>query len=92
MTGASLQRRDVVRRLLAPRGPDLLVVGGIGSPSWDITATADNPKDFCLVGGMGLAVPVGLGLAGAQPGKRVLVVTGDGDMLMGMGRWQPWRR
>ena len=46
---------------------------------------ADNPQDFCLVGGMGLTVSVGLGLAGARPQNRVLVITGDGDMLMGMG-------
>ncbi|NKB56331.1 MAG: aldehyde dehydrogenase [Alphaproteobacteria bacterium] len=85
MSAAPLHRRDVVRDILAPRKPELLVVGGLGSPSWDITATADNPRDFCLIGAMGLAVPVGLGLANAQPDNRILVITGDGDMLMGMG-------
>jgi len=85
MNGLVLQRRDVVRRLLAPRGPRTLVVGGIGSPSWDIAATADDAKDFCLVGGMGLAVSVALGLAVARTEDRILAITGDGDMLMGMG-------
>jgi len=80
-----MQRREVVSALLAPRQDNLLTVGGLGSSSWDIAATADNPQDFCLVGGMGLTVSVGLGLAGARPQNRVLVITGDGDMLMGMG-------
>lgn len=85
MSAALLQRRAVVGALLGPRKPELLVVGGLGSSSWDIAATEDNPQDFCMVGGMGLTVPVGLGLAGARPQNRVLVITGDGDMLMGMG-------
>jgi thiamine pyrophosphate-dependent acetolactate synthase large subunit-like protein len=80
-----LQRRDVVRSLLAARNPELLVVGGLGSPSWDITATGEDPRNFCLIGAMGLAVPVGLGLASARPNNKVLVITGDGDMLMGVG-------
>lgn len=85
MSSALLQRRDVVGAILTLRKPNLLVVGGLGSSSWDIAATDDNPQDFCLIGGMGLTVPVGLGLAGARPKNRVLVITGDGDMLMGMG-------
>ena len=80
-----MKRREVVGTVLAPRRRNLLTVGGLGSSSWDIAATADNPQDFCLVGGMGLTVSVGLGLAGARPQNRVLVITGDGDMLMGMG-------
>lgn len=85
MSTGILQRREVVGELLAPRKPNLLTVGGLGSSSWDIAATADRPEDFCLVGGMGLTVSVGLGLATARPQNRVLVITGDGDMLMGMG-------
>lgn len=85
MSSGTMQRREVVGALLAPRQPNLLTVGGLGSSSWDIAATADNPQDFCLVGGMGLTVSVGLGLAAARPQNRVLVITGDGDMLMGMG-------
>jgi thiamine pyrophosphate-dependent acetolactate synthase large subunit-like protein len=79
-----LRRRDVVRRLLADRG-DLLVVAGLGAPAWDVTAAGDHPLTFPLWGAMGGAAMVGLGLALAQPRRRVLVVTGDGEMLMGLG-------
>jgi len=85
MSGAKLKRRAVVARLLADRSPDLLVVCGLGAPSFDVTAAGDNPLNFPLWGGMGAAVPVAVGLAVAQPKKRVLVVTGDGEMLMGIG-------
>ena len=79
-----LRRREVVKQLLAERG-DLLVVGGLGAPSWDITAAGDHPNSFPLWGAMGGAAVLGLGLALAQPKRAVLVVTGDGEMLMGLG-------
>ncbi len=79
-----LHRREVVRELLAQRG-DLLVVGGLGAPAWDITAAGDHALNFPLWGAMGGAAMIGLGLALAQPKKKVLVVTGDGEMLMGLG-------
>jgi thiamine pyrophosphate-dependent acetolactate synthase large subunit-like protein len=79
-----LHRREVVRRLLADRG-DLLVVAGLGAAAWDITAAGDHPLSFPMWGAMGGAAMVGLGLALARPGRRVLVVTGDGEMLMGLG-------
>ena len=63
----------------------MLVVAGLGSTAWDITAAGDHPLSFPLWGAMGGAVVIGLGLALAQPARRVLVLTGDGDMLMGMG-------
>ena len=81
---ASLQRRDVVRALLADRG-DLLVIAGLGAPAWDATDAGDDPLNFPLWGGMGGAVMIGLGLALAQPKRKVLVLTGDGEMLMGLG-------
>jgi len=81
---ARLQRRDVVRELLVDRG-ELLVVGGLGAPAWDITDAGDHPLNFPLWGGMGGAVMIGLGLALAQPARPVLVITGDGEMLMGLG-------
>lgn len=81
---ARLQRRDVVRQLLVDRG-ELLVVGGLGAPAWDITDAGDHPRNFPLWGGMGGAVMIGLGLALAQPARPVLVITGDGEMLMGLG-------
>jgi thiamine pyrophosphate-dependent acetolactate synthase large subunit-like protein len=74
----------VVRTLLRDRG-ELLVIAGLGAPAWDITAAGDTPRNLPLWGGMGGAAMMGLGLALAQPSARVLVVTGDGEMLMGLG-------
>ena len=79
-----LHRRDVVSVLLDERN-GLLVVAGLGSTAWDITAAGDSPLSFPLWGAMGSAAMIGLGLALAQPKRRVLVITGDGEMLMGMG-------
>jgi thiamine pyrophosphate-dependent acetolactate synthase large subunit-like protein len=79
-----LHRRPVVAELLRERG-DLLVIGGLGAPAWDITAAGDNPRNMPLWGGMGGAAMIGLGLALARPQERVLVITGDGEMLMGIG-------
>ena len=79
-----LRRREVVTRLLCDRG-SLLVVTGLGAPSWDATAAGDHALTFPLWGAMGGAASIGLGLALAQPTRRVLVVTGDGEMLMGLG-------
>ena len=79
-----LLRRDVVEALLEDRG-DILVVAGLGAPAWDCAAAGDHPLTFPLWGAMGSACMIGLGLALAQPRRRVLVITGDGEMLMGMG-------
>ncbi len=80
----SLHRRNVVKKILSNRN-DLLVVAGLGSTSWDITAAGDSPLSFPVWGAMGQAAMIGLGLALARPERRVLVVTGDGEMLMGLG-------
>jgi thiamine pyrophosphate-dependent acetolactate synthase large subunit-like protein len=80
----TLHRREVVKALIAHRG-DALVVAGLGSTAWDCTAAGDSPLTFPLWGAMGTAAMVGLGLALAQPRRRVLVITGDGEMLMGLG-------
>lgn len=82
--GYLLRRREVVEKLLADRG-DTLVVAGLGAPNWDCTAAGDHPLTFPLWGAMGSAAMMGLGLALAQPDRRVLVITGDGEMLMGLG-------
>ena len=79
-----LDRRDVVKRLLADRG-DLLVVSGLGAPTYDVAAAGDHPLNFYLWGAMGGAAMIGLGLALTKPGRRVAVITGDGEMLMGIG-------
>ena len=79
-----LHRREVVKDLLTERR-DALVVAGLGSTAWDCTAAGDSALTFPLWGAMGTAAMVGLGLSIAQPARRVLVVTGDGEMLMGLG-------
>jgi thiamine pyrophosphate-dependent acetolactate synthase large subunit-like protein len=79
-----LDRRELVRELLIDRG-NLLVVCGLGSATYDVAAAGDHPLNFYLWGAMGGAAMIGLGLALAQPQRRVAVITGDGDMLMGMG-------
>lgn len=84
MTTEKLNRRTVVSRFLRERG-DALVVTGLGNPSFDVMAAGDTPANFYLWGAMGGAAMVGLGLALAQPSRRVLVITGDGEALMGMG-------
>ncbi|HJU16090.1 MAG TPA: thiamine pyrophosphate-dependent enzyme [Stellaceae bacterium] len=81
---AGLDRRTAIGVLLAGR-QDLLLVTGLGSTSWDAAALGDDARNFYLWGAMGAAATVGLGLALAQPERRVLVVTGDGEMLMGLG-------
>ena len=78
-----LDRREVTAALLADRR-DLLVVAGLGAPNWDVTAVGDHDLNFPLWGAMGGAAMLGLGLALAQPERRVLVLTGDGEALMGL--------
>lgn len=79
-----MDRRALVKAVLAGR-KDAVVIAGLGAPSWDITAAGDCALNLPLWGGMGGAAMVGLGLALAQPGRPVLVITGDGEMLMGVG-------
>ncbi len=80
----TLDRRAVVSRLLRDRA-DLLVVTGLGSPSYDVNAAGDHDGNYYLWGAMGAAALVGLGLAQARPERTVLVITGDGEQLMGLG-------
>lgn len=80
----TLDRRAVVAALVKDPG-DLLVVSGLGSATYDVGAAGDRPLNFYLWGAMGGAAMIGLGLALAQPRRHVLVLTGDGEMLMGMG-------
>jgi len=79
-----LDRRDFVRELLVDRG-GLVVVTGLGSATYDVTAAGDHPLNFYQWGGMGGTAMMGLGLALARPDRRVAVITGDGDALMGLG-------
>ena len=80
----TLNRRDVVAALLKERG-DALVITGLGSPTYDVHAAGDRDDNYYLWGAMGGAALIGLGLALAQPSRRVLVITGDGEQLMAVG-------
>lgn len=80
----SMDRRAAVVRLVATRR-DGLIVTGLGSPSYDVYAAGDDDRNYYLWGAMGGAALVGLGLALAQPDRRVMVITGDGEQLMAMG-------
>jgi thiamine pyrophosphate-dependent acetolactate synthase large subunit-like protein len=84
MDSLMLERREFVRQLLIDRG-DLLVVSGLGSATYDVAAAGDHALNFYLWGAMGGTAMIGLGLALARPDRRVVVLTGDGDMLMGIG-------
>jgi len=83
-TASTLNRRESVAKILSHRG-DALVVASLGNPTYDTSAAGDDPRNFYVWGAMGGACMVGLGLALAQPERRVLVFAGDGEMLMGIG-------
>jgi len=80
----TLERRRVMAQLLSDRG-ELVVTTGLGATAWDLASLSDSPLDFPLWGAMGGAAMFGLGLALAQPQRRVVVFTGDGEALMGLG-------
>ncbi|MFZ9406512.1 MAG: thiamine pyrophosphate-dependent enzyme [Burkholderiaceae bacterium] len=79
-----MDRRVFVARLMAGL-PQALVITGLGSSAYDVFAAGDRDRNFYLWGAMGGAVPMGLGLALARPQETVTVITGDGEMLMGIG-------
>ena len=79
-----LLRRPLVSKVLERRSREL-VITGLGAPTYDVAAAGGHDRDFYFWGAMGLAAVSGLGLAMARPGDRVIVVTGDGDMMMGIG-------
>ena len=80
-----LQRRLLVKALVENRPDNLLAVSSLGSSTWDLTAAGDDARNFCFIGAMGQAGPFALGLALAQPTKRVLLLSGDGELLMSLG-------
>ena len=87
MTGGGmekLKRREVLARVLESRG-DTLIVPSLGTSNYDLFAVSHAAENAYIWNAMGLTVPTGLGLAIAQPKRRVLVVAGDGDMMMGIG-------
>ena len=80
-----LERREAIATLMANRRKDLFVVPGLGSCTYDMASLGEKDTDFYLWGAMGGAAMIGLGLALAKPKLKVAVITGDGEMLMGMG-------
>lgn len=82
--GQRTSRRAFVSRLLAAT-PEALVIAGLGSAAYDVFAAGDRERNFYLWGAMGGATSIGLGLALAQPQQSVVVITGDGEQLMGIG-------
>jgi thiamine pyrophosphate-dependent acetolactate synthase large subunit-like protein len=80
-----LERRHAIATLLADRRDDLLIVSGLGSTTYDVASVKDDDRNFYLWGAMGGAAMVGLGIALARPDRRVAVITGDGETLMGLG-------
>lgn len=84
-TVRSMNRLDLTRRLVSRITHGEIVVGGIGNANFDLAAAGRRPENFYMLGSMGLAVPIGLGLAVAQPHRRVFVLEGDGSLLMSMG-------
>jgi thiamine pyrophosphate-dependent acetolactate synthase large subunit-like protein len=80
-----LERRAAMAMLLADRPRNLFLVPGLGSTTWDAMAAGDDDRNFYLWGAMGGAAMIGLGLALARPDLKVAVITGDGEMLMGLG-------
>jgi phosphonopyruvate decarboxylase len=83
-TPNKIARRPFVADLLRHRG-NALIATGLGSPTWDCFAAGDSAEYLYSWGGMGLAVPTALGLALAQPARRIVAITGDGEMMMGIG-------
>ena len=80
-----LRRRNVAKQIHDAGGEELLIITGLGSTNWDFTAAGDCERIFPLWGAMGGAISLGLGLAIAQPKKRILVATGAADTLIGLG-------
>ena len=91
MSGASMSnakvmnRFDLTRRLVARLKDGEAVIGGIGNTNFDLWASGRRPQNFYMLGSMGLAVPIALGVALAQPKRRVVALEGDGSILMQLG-------
>ncbi|SIT40778.1 Decarboxylase [Paraburkholderia piptadeniae] len=80
-----MNRSDLTRRLVAMLRHDEAVIGGIGNTNFDLWASGQRPQNFYMLGSMGLAIPIALGVATAQPQRKVVALEGDGSMLMQLG-------
>lgn len=80
-----LNRFDITKRLVAKLKREEAVIGGIGNTNFDLWASGRRPQNFYMLGSMGLAVPIALGVALAQPERKVFALEGDGSILMQLG-------
>src|ERR1044071_8424965 len=80
-----LNRFDITKRLVGLLRNEEAVVGGIGNTNFDLWAAGRRPQNFYMLGSMGLAIPIALGVALAQPARRVVAIEGDGSLLMQLG-------
>jgi thiamine pyrophosphate-dependent acetolactate synthase large subunit-like protein len=80
-----MNRFDVTSRLIGKLKHEEAVVGGIGNTNFDLWAAGHRPQNFYMLGSMGLAFPIALGVALAQPDRRVFALEGDGSLLMQLG-------
>jgi thiamine pyrophosphate-dependent acetolactate synthase large subunit-like protein len=80
-----MNRFDLTARLVAKLNNEEAVVGGIGNTNFDLWAAGHRPQNFYMLGSMGLAFPIALGVALAQPNRRVFALEGDGSLLMQLG-------
>jgi thiamine pyrophosphate-dependent acetolactate synthase large subunit-like protein len=80
-----MNRFDLTKRLVAQLKRDEAVIGGIGNANFDLWASGQRPQNFYMLGSMGLAIPIALGVAIAQPDRHVVALEGDGSLLMQLG-------
>lgn len=80
-----MNRFELTKRLVAKLTHEEAVVAGIGNTNFDLYATGRRAQNFYMLGSMGLAVPIALGVALAQPQRRVIALEGDGSLLMQLG-------
>jgi thiamine pyrophosphate-dependent acetolactate synthase large subunit-like protein len=78
-------RTELTKRLVAKLKREEAVVAGIGNTNFDLFAAGHRPQNFYMLGSMGLAVPIALGVAIAQPERGVIALEGDGSILMSLG-------
>ena len=80
-----MNRFDVTSRLVKKLKNEEAVIGGIGNTNFDLWAAGHRPQNWYMLGSMGLAFPIALGVALAQPKRRVFALEGDGSLLMQLG-------
>ena len=84
-TAKAVARFDITQRLVAKLHHEEAVIGGIGHTNFDLWAAGRRPQNFYMLGSMGLAIPIALGVAIAQPARKVIALEGDGSLLMMLG-------